>query len=114
VAKDHFYWRHIVKDITYFVRNACKYLKDRRPNIKREAIQSAYPFEVISMDDVHLERSKGGYVYILVLVDHFTRFAQEYPTRNKSATTAAHQLFNDFIPSFGFPNRILHDQGREF
>ena len=32
----------------------------------------------------------------------------------KSSTTAAEKLYNDFILRFGFPSHILHDQGKEF
>ena len=105
-------------DIDNFIHQSCSCLKQIRPHIPiRESLQpivSTAPFDLISIDFVHLETSIGGYQYILVVVDHFTKFAQEFPTRNKSGMTAAEKIFSEFIPRFGFPGRIIHDQGGEF
>jgi len=69
---------------------------------------------MLSIDFAHPERSSGGYEYILVVVDHFTKYAQAYPTKSKTAVTAADRIFNDFIPRFGFLEKFHNDMGGEF
>ncbi|XP_038047671.1 uncharacterized protein LOC119721786 [Patiria miniata] len=104
LARDCFFWPHMARDIETYVTKECRCLKNKRPNIPTRAplssITTTEPFELISIDFLHLEKCKGGYQYILVIMDHFTRFAQCYPTTNKSGKTVA--------------QKIHHDQGGEF
>ena len=47
--------------------------------------------------------SSVGYEYILMIVDHFTRFMQACRTQNKSVKTAATHFYDDFINHFVLP-----------
>ena len=90
----------------------------KKPNVVERAplvpIQETYPFEMVSIDFFHLDKSKGGFEYVLMVCDHFTRFTQAYATKTKSSKVAANKLFHEFILQFGFPERIHHDRGPEF
>ena len=76
------------RDIEKYVTQECGCLMNKKPNRADRPpmvpIVTTQPLELVSIDFLHLEKSKGGFEYILVVMDHYTRFAQAYPTRNKA------------------------------
>ena len=88
LARERFYWPGMKRDIEHFVTHVCRCIKQKRPHIlpkaPMEIIQGSTPFELVSLDFAHLKQSRGGYEYILVIVDYFTRFTQAYATSNNS------------------------------
>ena len=118
LAKRRVYWPGMKSEITEYITQTCKCVKDKAPNRKQIAplipIRSSKPFEIIGIDYLHLDKCKGNFEYLLVVTDHFSRFSQTFPTKNKNGKSAADRIFNEFVINYGFPDKIHHDQGKEF
>ena len=117
LARQRFYWPYMQSDIESFIRKKCTCIADKQQFVPEKAplvpIISSAPFELVCIDFLHLDKHQG-HEYVLLVTDHFTRFTQAYPTKDRKSLTAAAKLFNDFIPKFGFPDKIHHDRGQEF
>ena len=118
LAKARFHWPHMKIDVTSFVTKVCRCMKQKPPVAKQREplnpIVTLAPFQMVSLNFLHVEATAGGSKYILVVMVHFTRYAQAYTTKDKSAKTAAERVYNDFLLRFGVPETIHHDQGGEF
>ena len=51
---------------------------------------------------------------IHVITDHFTRYALAYPSKTQTAQATARILWDNFICHYGFPEKFISDQGRNF
>ena len=75
--------------------------------------------ELVDVDYIGMEvtvstQEKPVVKNVLVVVDHFTRYVQAYVTRNQTARTTARVLYNEYFSVFGFPQKLMSDQGTGF
>ena len=76
---------------------------------------SMLPFQMISTDIVGpLATQRGGYRFILTIIDHCTRWLEAIPLTNINAQTCASAIRNNWILRYGPPQVIHSDRGSQF
>jgi hypothetical protein len=99
---------------------ACQHYEDasgkKLPPRPTQVIEALGPWDVLHMDFVGpiSPASRSGNRYILVVVDHFSKWVEAFPTPDKSAATVAKILGDEIICRYDAPRAILSDQGSEF
>merc|ERR1712035_35406 len=75
----------------------------------------ARPWDVVAIDLLQLSvRSRQGSKYVLVMVDHFSRYVVLGPIQDKSAKSVAHALVTNLFCPYSTPRVLLSDNGAEF
>ena len=72
------------------------------------------PFERVHIDLAGPMANSRGFVYILVMVDAFTRWIEAVPLRNKEAKTVANAVMTTWICRYGWMQQLHSDCGTEF
>ena len=111
-----YFWHRMSGDIRLWIR-ACEVCQRRKrpgkaPKAPMQVYLSGTPNERIAMDIMGpFIKSKKGNKYILVIIDHFTKYARAAALPNQKKETLAAALLNEWISIFGAPHQLHTDRG---
>ena len=107
----------MIEDVWNHIRTCeqCTKYKQQPEREKLKPISYTYPLELVHLDFLTI-RKEGTEkaINIMVITDHFTRYAQAYITLKQTALVVAKTLWDQFLVHYGWPTKILTDQGKSF
>ena len=85
LLRDQIYWPEMHTDVASYINSCLRCLKrksqpDEAPLLNIEVNQ---PLELIHLDYLKIKPSKGNVENVLIITDHFTRYAQAFPSKLK-------------------------------
>ena len=118
ILQDRVYWPGMARDVREHIRTCgrCEQFKQQPSTEEITQTVATYPLELVHADFLTIGGKKDVRkdVHILVVTDHFTRFARAYVTSSLSAVTAAKKLFEEYFTQYGWPTKLVTDQGGAF
>ena len=113
LLRDRFFRPGMHMDVASYINSCprCIRRKTQPDTAPLHNIEATHPLELVHLDYLQIEPSKGNIENVLIVTDHFTRYAQVYPSKSQTALATAKLLWNNFIIGYGFPDKIISDQG---
>ena len=118
--RDQFYWPTMIEDIEHHIKSCPRCLRFKTESGKAELnpVIATRPLELVHINYLTIEppaNSKSDKnINVLIITDHFTRYAQAHLTSSQKASVVAKTLWDHFFVHYGFPKKILSDQGHNF
>ena len=117
--QNNFFWPGLYSDTLLWCSQCpeCAQSKEgpmpKKAGLKQQPV--GMPLERMAADIVGpLPMTEKGNLYILVVVDYFTKWAEAFPLTNKSSMTVADSIVTQVMCRIGTPYRFHSDQGGEF
>ena len=118
-TKSSFSWQGISNDVRKYVQacSACQARKTPDPHrqLPTGTLATEFPGDIVAVDILGgLPPSPEGYNYLLVMIDHFSKYATAAPLKTKTCEEVTTVFNKTWLQHFGQPSRVLTDQGGEF
>ena len=118
-VKRYAIWYKILDGCLVYVRSCSVCKRQKKPQKKPRDHQVLYhagsPLERIHIDILGpLIETPRGNQYVLVVVDHFSKWVECYALSDQTAERVARTLVSEFIGRFGCLLELHSDQGRNF
>ena len=117
LVQDRFFWPGMCESIHTYIQACDRYTQFKQAPEKAEMhpIETSYPMELVHMDFLTIGKPNTDImINILIITDHFTKYAQAYVTPNQTAPMVARTLWENFLVHYGWPIKILTYQGKCF
>ena len=87
LLRERFFWPGMQAEAMQHVMKCTRCLRRKTPShvAPLQPIHVTQPLELVHMDYLSLEPSKGNIENVLVITDHFTRYALAYPSKTQTA-----------------------------
>ena len=116
LLRDRFYCPVMHMDVASYINSCPRCIRRKlHPDVASlHNTEATQPLDLIHLDYLQIEPSKSNIENVLIVTDPFTRYAQAYPSKTQTALATARPLWNNFIVHYGFPTKIISDQGCNF
>ena len=115
----NYYWPNCRKNVEEYVKK-CDICQKHKGNVNVSAPLERYPteltpFQVVAMDFLGpLPTTIRENKYLLVFIDHLTRYVEIIPVKNRLASTVAEALKHRIIARHSCPQVLISDNAQEF
>ena len=121
LTQERFWWPMMAEDCHAIVRGCprCRAYEGEVHRVPLCPIQVYASLELVHLDytsiESTMELNKPPMVKnVLMMTDHFTRYAHAVVTKDQTAKTVAKVFYECFIAVFGVPTKLLSDRGANF
>lgn len=117
-ARQSCFWRGMKREIEEYIQSCSTCNRNKNCPRRKTALRkyhAGYPMERVHIDILGpFTPSDNNNVYILSMIDQFSKWIECAPLPEQTAQQVAEKFVDKFITTFGCPLHLHSDQGKQF